>query len=93
LPALSRLAKLLLHSSNSVKKPALRAVGNIAVCSGSDTQIWLQDLGMRGQLTLLLRSENSIRKDVCQTTITTGAGTHDQVQLFANLAHCNEGHS
>eukprot|EP00927_Polykrikos_kofoidii_P005335 TRINITY_DN12111_c0_g1_i4.p1 TRINITY_DN12111_c0_g1~~TRINITY_DN12111_c0_g1_i4.p1 ORF type:complete len:795 (-),score=82.91 TRINITY_DN12111_c0_g1_i4:14-2053(-) len=74
-----RVVELLGHESNSVKKPALRALGNVA--SGDDTQTQL--LIEAGMLTaghaLLTHGDEAIRKDMCWTLSNITAGTVEQV--------------
>ena len=85
--ALKSLIQLLGHKNNSVKHPALRAIGNIVTGSDNHTQQVI-NLGALPKLLNLLESDRpSIKKEACWTISNITAGTPEQIErvIEANI--------
>jgi len=82
-----RLVELLLHSSNTVKIPALRTIGNIVTGNDLQTQVVINLGGLVGLLSLLSNDKKGIRKESCWTISNITAGNASQIQavLEANI--------
>jgi len=80
----ARLVELMEHPAQTVKTPALRAVGNVV--TGDDTQTeHVLSLGALGRLrNLLVDSRHTIRGEACWTISNITAGNHTQIQKVMN---------
>jgi len=84
--AVKTLAKLLEHDSNSVKHPALRAIGNIVTGDDLQTQMVI-DQGVLPKLHLLLcNPKKAIRKEACWTVSNLTAGNVAQIEAVISSA-------
>jgi importin subunit alpha-1 len=82
-----RLVELLMHSSQTVKTPALRTVANIAAGDDFQTQVILNCSVLPCLLALLCHSKMPIRKEACFTISNITAGNREQISwvIDANL--------
>lgn len=90
----SRLVELMEHPAQTVKTPALRAVGNVVTGDDSQTEHILA-LGALGRLrNLLIDTRHTIRGEACWTISNITAGNHTQIQkvlnadIFPRLVEC-----
>lgn len=75
-----RLVELLLHPSERVQTPALRAAGNIVTGDDHQTQVILQSGALPSLQKLLSHSKKAIRKESCWTISNICAGSREQIQ-------------
>ena len=90
----ARLVELMEHTAQTVKTPALRAVGNVVTGDDSQTEHILA-LGALGRLrNLLVDPRHTIRGEACWTISNITAGNHTQIQkvmnadVFPRLVEC-----
>jgi len=77
-----RMVELLMHSSYSVKTPALRTVGNIVTGDDLQTQIILNVASLPCLLALLNSPKKGIKKEACWTISNITAGNKAQIQAI-----------
>lgn len=82
-----RLIELLMNTSDSVKTPALRTVGNIVTGDDLQTQVVLQSSALPCLLSMLVDTKKAIRKEACWTISNITAGNAQQIQavIDANI--------
>ncbi|CAK1546490.1 unnamed protein product [Leptosia nina] len=81
---LTRLIKLLQHSSPSVRTPALRAVGNMLTGSDQQTERCLQEGCLSHIAALLQCGKATLVKEAAWAVSNVLAGTSDQIQQAIN---------
>jgi len=75
-----RLVSLLMHTSFSVKTPALRALGNMVTGDDKQTQAVLECNILTPLLALLNSSKKGIKKEACWAISNITAGSKTQIQ-------------
>lgn len=91
---LPRIVQLLSAPSNSLKTPAIRAIGNIAAGSDEQTQMIINAGALVPMGELLMNPKRALRKEACWTISNIAAGSPQQIHalvaanLFSPLLSC-----
>jgi len=79
-----KMVELLRHESYSVKRPALRTIGNIVTGEDMQTQAVIQAGVLPCLLDLLHDSKKEIKTETCWTLSNITAGTEEQIQAVVD---------